>query len=221
MASVNKVIIVGNLGADPETRFLPSGDAVCNIRVATTDKWKDKASGDTMLSRYFRDMATHRVLRPEEEVEAAKKVEELERQYWVALFAYPAALETVALVVDHAVVAHEQVVPAELADLRKLAASVVNQKLPKKAQERWDTLSWELACRLRELDGDRLYVEGSYVAVERIAGRYATDRDLIGGEVQLTPAFRRYVERVLQADEGCDFDFLVGCRGAGVPSHSH
>ena len=46
MASVNKVIIVGNLGADPETRYLPSGDAVCNIRVATTDKWKDKASGD-------------------------------------------------------------------------------------------------------------------------------------------------------------------------------
>ena len=46
MASVNKVIIVGNLGADPESRYLPSGDAVCNIRVATTDKWKDKASGE-------------------------------------------------------------------------------------------------------------------------------------------------------------------------------
>ena len=46
MASVNKVIIVGNLGADPETRYLPSGDAVCSIRVATTDKWKDKASGE-------------------------------------------------------------------------------------------------------------------------------------------------------------------------------
>ena len=47
MASVNKVIIVGNLGADPETRYLPSGEAVTNIRVATTDKWKDKQSGDT------------------------------------------------------------------------------------------------------------------------------------------------------------------------------
>ena len=47
MASVNKVIIVGNLGADPETRYLPSGDAVTNIRVATTDKWKDKTSGET------------------------------------------------------------------------------------------------------------------------------------------------------------------------------
>jgi len=46
MASVNKVIIVGNLGADPETRYLPSGDAVTNIRVATTDRYKDKASGE-------------------------------------------------------------------------------------------------------------------------------------------------------------------------------
>jgi single-strand DNA-binding protein len=46
MASVNKVIIVGNLGADPETKYLPSGDAVTNIRVATTDTWKDKASGE-------------------------------------------------------------------------------------------------------------------------------------------------------------------------------
>lgn len=46
MASVNKVIIVGNLGADPEMRYMPSGDAVANIRVATTDKWKDKQTGD-------------------------------------------------------------------------------------------------------------------------------------------------------------------------------
>ncbi|HMX23665.1 MAG TPA: single-stranded DNA-binding protein [Accumulibacter sp.] len=46
MASVNKVILVGNLGADPETRYLPSGDAVCNIRMATTERFRDKASGD-------------------------------------------------------------------------------------------------------------------------------------------------------------------------------
>ncbi len=46
MASVNKVILVGNLGADPETRYLPSGDAITNIRIATTDKWKDKQSGE-------------------------------------------------------------------------------------------------------------------------------------------------------------------------------
>jgi single-strand DNA-binding protein len=46
MASVNKVIIIGNLGRDPETRYMPSGDAVTSITVATTDKWKDKGSGE-------------------------------------------------------------------------------------------------------------------------------------------------------------------------------
>ena len=43
MASVNKVILVGNLGRDPETRYMPDGGAITNISVATTDKWKDKA----------------------------------------------------------------------------------------------------------------------------------------------------------------------------------
>ncbi|MEQ1883131.1 MAG: single-stranded DNA-binding protein, partial [Burkholderiales bacterium] len=43
MASVNKVILVGNLGKDPEVRYLPSGDAVANISIATTETWKDKA----------------------------------------------------------------------------------------------------------------------------------------------------------------------------------
>lgn len=46
MASVNKVILVGNLGADPETRFMPNGDAVANIRLATTESWKDKETGE-------------------------------------------------------------------------------------------------------------------------------------------------------------------------------
>ncbi|MCP3709073.1 single-stranded DNA-binding protein [Paraburkholderia sp. CNPSo 3274] len=56
MASVNKVILVGNLGAEPEVRYLPSGDAVANIRLATTDRYKDKASGE------FKEMTEwHRV----------------------------------------------------------------------------------------------------------------------------------------------------------------
>jgi len=46
MASVNKVILIGNLGRDPEVRYLPSGSAVCNLRLATTESWKDKASGE-------------------------------------------------------------------------------------------------------------------------------------------------------------------------------
>lgn len=46
MASVNRVTLIGNLGKDPEVRYMPSGEAVTNITVATTDSWKDKTSGE-------------------------------------------------------------------------------------------------------------------------------------------------------------------------------
>ena len=46
MASVNKVILVGNLGRDPEMRYTASGEAICNFSIACTENWKDKASGE-------------------------------------------------------------------------------------------------------------------------------------------------------------------------------
>ena len=46
MASVNKVILIGNLGKDPEVRYTPSGSAICNVRIATSRQWKDKTSGE-------------------------------------------------------------------------------------------------------------------------------------------------------------------------------
>ena len=46
MSSVNKVILIGNLGKDPEMRYMPSGDAIANFSVATSENWTDKASGD-------------------------------------------------------------------------------------------------------------------------------------------------------------------------------
>ena len=46
MASVNKVILIGNLGRDPEVRYAPSGSAICNVAIATSRSWKDKTSGE-------------------------------------------------------------------------------------------------------------------------------------------------------------------------------
>ena len=46
MASVNKTIIIGNVGKDPEVRFTPNGNAICNLSIATTRTWKDKTSGE-------------------------------------------------------------------------------------------------------------------------------------------------------------------------------
>ena len=54
MASVNKVILIGNLGADPEVRYMPSGEAVANLRLATTDNWKDKDGNKQETTEWHR-----------------------------------------------------------------------------------------------------------------------------------------------------------------------
>lgn len=62
MASVNKVILIGNVGADPELRSFPSGDRVCNLRLATTDSWKDKASGEKRETTEWHRVVLYRKL---------------------------------------------------------------------------------------------------------------------------------------------------------------
>lgn len=62
MASVNKVILVGNLGRDPETRYLPNGDPVCNFSIATTDNWKDKATGERKERTEWHNIVIYRKL---------------------------------------------------------------------------------------------------------------------------------------------------------------
>ena len=62
MASVNKVILIGNLGADPELRVTASGESICNLRLATTDKWKDKATGDARETTEWHRVVLYRRL---------------------------------------------------------------------------------------------------------------------------------------------------------------
>ena len=59
---VNLVILIGNLGNDPETRYLPSGDAICSIRLATTESWKDKSSGEKRESTEWHRVVFYRKL---------------------------------------------------------------------------------------------------------------------------------------------------------------
>lgn len=54
MGSVNKVILVGNLGADPELKYTPSSKAVCNMRIATTEAWKDKSGAKQEKTEWHR-----------------------------------------------------------------------------------------------------------------------------------------------------------------------
>ena len=61
MASLNKAILIGNLGKDPETRFMPNGDAVCNFSIATTESYKDK-NGDKQDKTEWHNITIYRKL---------------------------------------------------------------------------------------------------------------------------------------------------------------
>jgi RNA polymerase primary sigma factor len=151
-----------------------------------------EGAADSTLSKYFREMAQHRVLTPKEEVEAAQKVERLEIGYWDALLAYPPAFETVAAVLER----HVPEPLPEPAILRKLARAAKRGKLLPAQQTRWDKQARSLATKLRVLDSDRVFVAESYQAVQRLAGMYSVERDIEGDEVRITPAFKRYLVSV-------------------------
>lgn len=59
---VNKVILVGNLGKDPETKYMPSGDCVCNFSIATSESWKDKTSGEKVEKTEWHNIVMYRKL---------------------------------------------------------------------------------------------------------------------------------------------------------------
>lgn len=62
MAAVNKVILIGNLGADPDVRYTASGDPLVNLRLATTDTWRDKATGEKRESTEWHRVVLYRKL---------------------------------------------------------------------------------------------------------------------------------------------------------------
>jgi RNA polymerase primary sigma factor len=156
-----------------------------------------QGGGDSTLSRYFREMASHRVLTPQEEIEAAKEVERLEIGFWESLLSYPPALETVATTIERYVT--ETPLP-ELATLRKYGKNAA-KKFTKKEQDKWDEAAKGLSTTMRLIDSDRIFVNESDRAVHRAAGEFASERDLVVDGVQLTPAFKKYLQRVEESRE--------------------
>jgi RNA polymerase primary sigma factor len=154
---------------------------------------RNEATGDSTLSKYFREMAQHRVLTPQEEVKAAQEVERLEIGYWEALFAYSPAYETVASVLERHLEAPQ---PPEIAALRKLSKTTKRTVTTKKESPRWISTAAELSKKLRQLDADRVFVMESDRAVHRLAGMYQAERDIEGDDIRITAAFKKYLSRV-------------------------
>jgi RNA polymerase primary sigma factor len=158
----------------------------------------------SMLGRYFREMANHRVLAPDEELEAARRIHELEVGYWRALLAHLPAFEAISRVLE----AHiTEQVPAEIATLRKLAKGTTGtgtgakKALVKKDQQKWDATADALSIRLRELDADRIFVADSQKAVERLSGTHTAERDMVVDEFQVTREFKKYLTDVRAAQK--------------------
>jgi RNA polymerase primary sigma factor len=191
--------------AEPDFESEPNPEQLAEAQAEAEKALREmerQGGGDSTLSRYFREMASHRVLTPQEEIEAAKEVERLEIGYWQALLALPAAAETVLQVIEKHVV--ESPVPGEVATLRKYLKAMTpavrgSGKLARKEQEKWDETVLALSTKMRALDSDRIFVTDADRSVHRAAGEYAAERDLIGEGVQLTPQFRKYLGGVEDA----------------------
>jgi RNA polymerase primary sigma factor len=190
---------VARAGTGAVESYEPSKEQLEKARVDSEKALKEferQGAGDSTLTRYFREMIGHRVLTPQEEIEAAKEVERLEIAYWEALLGYPSCFETVAAVIEARV--EEQPLP-EIASLRRLCKSAKADKLGKRQEARWNDLTLQLSTKMRELDSDRLFVQEADRAVHRLAGDFADERDIVGDHVRMTPTFRRYLQQVRRA----------------------
>jgi RNA polymerase primary sigma factor len=171
----------------------PSSEDLEEVERETAKAVTDLERTDrSMLGRYFREMANHRVLSPDEELEAARRIHELEVAYWRALLAHVPAFEAVSRVLDRHI---SETPPAEVSTLRKMAKAA-KKPLNKKEQARWDETADALSIKLRELDADRIFVADSHKAVERLSGTHTEERDMVVGEFQITAAFKKYLNEV-------------------------
>jgi RNA polymerase primary sigma factor len=136
-------------------------DPIAPVKAAVAHKF-DEGGGDSMLARYFREMATHHVMGQEEELKTATEVEKSEVDHWVAIFSYLPAAEYAldSLERDLPTADEEKLDLPQIAELRKLLKLAKKQrnKLTKEQEKKWTTHATSLGRAIRLADSDRLWV---------------------------------------------------------------
>jgi len=171
-----------------------------------------EAGGDSMLARYFREMALHTVMDQKEELATAREVEDTEVAYWVAILSHlPAAglvLDSLSVYVDK--VGEDELQVPQIGQLRKLLDQAKKQKgrLSAEQARSWTRLSAELASLVRLPDSDRLWVRrGAQLARELVGeldfAKDSSDPDerALQQRLPLTSAYERYLTAIQQAYE--------------------
>src|SRR6478736_1090474 len=161
-------------------------------------------SSDSMLSRYFREMATHQVMGPDEELQAAQAVENAEIEHWAALLAYVPAAEHVLEQLERDVAAmnpEERPELSQVAELRKLTKVYRKQRSKLHADQlrQWTELTQTLARDIRLPDSDRIWMSNANRAARDVVND-APEEDPERVVVPDTQAYRRYLERVKSTD---------------------
>jgi len=168
----------------------------------------EDGGGDSMLARYFRDMALHPVMGPDEELDTARTVERTEVEHWVALLSYLPAAEHIltALEEDVAKAGEDEVKAPQIAEMQKLVRSAKKQKaklLPEQ-EKPWTQLSEELAAAVRLPDSDRLWMARAFTIARDLVREPDFEDDVSDPEetrptrprLPMSSSYRRYLDRV-------------------------
>jgi len=157
-----------------------------------------------MLARYFRDMALHPVMGPDEELETAKSVERTEVDHWVALLSFPPAAEHILVALDEEVkkAGEDEVKAPQIEDLLKLCRAPRKGKASEEKQ--WAALTTELARVVRLPDSDRLWMARAAQIARDLVREPDFEDDVVDADegrgvrpmLAMTPHYRRYLERV-------------------------
>ena len=193
-------------GPDSPEEFMEGAAAEAATFASEAPAPTADASNDSMLSRYFRDMATHQVMGPDEELRAAQAVEQAEMDHWAALLAYVPVAERMLDMLDQGLGEmnpEERPDIAQIVELRKLVKVYKKQrsKLHADQQRSWTELSQSLAHDVRLPDSDRIWMHGAF-RLAKDAGRLPDEdtAEVEAENIPETPAYKRYLDKVRASD---------------------
>jgi RNA polymerase primary sigma factor len=185
----------------------PGDDPIPAPEAPATMRDLEEGGGDTMLARYFREMALHPVMAHEEEIATAREVEETETAHWMALLAHVPAAEHILVSLEAYVVkaGPEEVQAPQIAELNALVRAFKRQKnkLTAEQDRQWSELSRALALAVRLPDSDRIWMARAWSIARELVDdldfeHEGADLDEAPPPVrfELTPAYRKYLDRI-------------------------
>ncbi len=189
-------------------------DSPLTPRKPPSDKEIEEGGGDSMLARYFREMATHPVMGPEEELETAIEVEQAEVDHWVSILSYYAAADSALDSLEKDLPTGEEALSLpQIEELRKFLRTFKKQhdKLTRDQEKKYRTVCASLAKAIRLADSDRLWIARAEEAVRKLGeepGEAEQEAELDQVELRehvagpsaphlpATPSYKKYVEKM-------------------------